>query len=125
VSPLTLAESAAYLARHGYTVVRARDGSRGPVQAETLKHWLLRDLEKPISERRFPHAVKDGTGNRGTWHIPQADLDAFLARREGRSGHARPVTIDGVPYPSIAEAARVLKVSRHVIRERRNAGEVP
>lgn len=115
---LTLSQAAAYLAAHGYTIQRPRAGIRGPVRPDTLKHWLLRDADKPECDRRFPHAVKVGTGNRATWHIPQADLDAFLARDARPHGRARPVTIDGVLYPSQSEAARAMGVTRQAINQR-------
>lgn len=62
---LTTTEAAALLAERGIMV-----------KVDTIKHWC--------QQGKFPNARRIGGPRRGTWLIPQGDLEAFIPPTMGR-----------------------------------------
>jgi len=62
---LTTTEAAALLSERGIVV-----------KTDTIKHWC--------QQGRFPNARRIGSERRGSWLIPQGDLDAFMPPTMGR-----------------------------------------
>lgn len=65
IKMLTTTEAAALLTERGITV-----------KADTIKHWC--------QQGKFPNARRIGGPRRGSWLIPQSDLDAFTPPTMGR-----------------------------------------
>ena len=73
---LTTTEAAVYLAARGFTVGRRYSGGRGPVSVGRLARWC--------ASGKLAGAERHGEGNRATWYIPQAALDALLACKQDK-----------------------------------------
>jgi hypothetical protein len=62
---LTTKQAAALLAERGQ-----------PVPERTIRNWCKLGV--------FPHAARIGSPQRGSWIIPESDLDGFTAPKRGR-----------------------------------------
>lgn len=51
------------------------------------------------------------------YHLERGTLDRLLLSPEERHPHRKPVSVDGVPYPSIAAAMRATGKTRHELRK--------